>query len=147
MQRELLGCDAEGPLEIWNSGDTYQHWDCCVFVLKNPKTDRYVYRWWCFIRYWTYSGDKNENKTPATMSRSWSISPSNPAEDLWLQAVLQYNNALLIFLSRVHNERKVSSKRAKSCCFQYLGASCLHFVMRVHFSVLKWQDFQPERSR
>lgn len=118
-------------------------------IIHKPTTARYVYRWWCFMRYWTLNAGRGK-KTPATVSRSWSISPSNSAQDLWLQAVFLWNNALLIFfLSRVHNERKVSSKtKGQSlACYQYLEASCLHFVMRVHFSVLEWQDFQSEGSR
>lgn len=118
-------------------------------IIHKPTTARYVYRWWCFMRYWTSNAGRGK-KTPATVSRSWSISPSNSAQDLWLQAVFPWNNALLIFfLSRVHNERKVSSKtKGQSlACYQYLEASCLHFVMRVHFSVLEWQDFQSEGSR
>ena len=101
----------------------------------------------CATELWMQEGGK---KPPATVSRSWSISPSNSAQDLWLQAVFLCNNALLIFfLSRVHNERKVSSKtKGQSLArYQYLEASCLHFVMRVHFSVLEWQDFQSEGSR
>lgn len=72
------------------------------------------------------------------------INPSNLAGDHpGQEAVLRSNNALLISLSRVHNERKVSSKKIKYSkgqslgAFQYLRASCLQFVMRVHFSVLK----------
>lgn len=117
--------------------------------IHKPRTARYVYRWWCFMRYWTLNAGKGK-KPPATVSRSWSISPSNSAQDLWLQAVFLQNNALLIFfLSRVHNERKVSrkTKGQSLACYQYLEAPCLHFVMRVHFSVLEWQDFQSEGSR
>lgn len=79
-------------------------------------------------------------KPPATASRSGRISPSKPAPDLWLQAVFPRNNALLIFfLSRVHDERKVSSKtKGQSlACHQYLEAPCLRFVMRVRFSALE----------
>lgn len=68
------------------------------------------------------------------------MSPLNSTQDLWLEAVFLWNNALLIFFfSQVHNERKVSSKTKGQnlACYQYLEASCLHFVMRVHFSVLE----------
>lgn len=68
------------------------------------------------------------------------MSPLNFTQDLWLEAVFLWNNALLIFFfSQVHNERKVSSetKGQNLACYQYLEASCLHFVMRVHFSVLE----------
>lgn len=67
------------------------------------------------------------------------MSPLNSTPDLWLEAVFLWNNALLIFLSQVHNERKVSSKTKGQNLsrYQYLGASCLHFVMRVRFSVLE----------
>lgn len=42
------------------------------------------------------------------------INPSNVAGDHpGQEAVLRSNNALLIFLSRVHNERKVSLKKKK----------------------------------
>lgn len=42
------------------------------------------------------------------------INPSNLAGDhTGQEAVLRSNNALLIFLSRVHNERKVSSEKKK----------------------------------
>lgn len=42
------------------------------------------------------------------------INPSNVAGDHpGQEAVLRSNNALLIFLSRVHNERKVSLKKEK----------------------------------
>lgn len=178
MSKIFTGCCLLLPLiiliKLWNShakrvaglwrwralGDSggkktlrYQLSGYCFFHLKKiihkPTTARYVYRWWCFMRYWTLNAGRGK-KPPATVSRSWSISPSNSAQDLWLQAVFLCNNALLIFfLSRVHNERKVSSKtKGQSLArYQYLEASCLHFVMRVHFSVLEWQDFQSEGSR
>lgn len=54
---------------------------------------------------------------PATGTSSRSTSPLNSMPHLWLEAVSLWNNALLISLSRVHNERKVSSKTRgqKSC--------------------------------
>lgn len=36
--------------------------------------------------------------------------------------------------------KKKKTKGQSLGAFQYLGAPCLQFVMRVHFSVLKWQD-------
>lgn len=43
------------------------------------------------------------------------INPSNIAGDHpGQEAVLRSNNALLIFLSRVHNERKVSLKKKRN---------------------------------
>lgn len=88
------------------------------------------------------------------MSRSWRHQSLKRSRRCVLvgRPVLRSDNALLISLSRVHNERKVSVKKKKKTtgqslgAFQYLGASCLQFVMRVHFSVIKWQD-EPVKGR
>lgn len=82
---------------------------------------------------------RKRGNLPVTGTSSQSMSPLYSTQDLWLEAVFLWNNALLIFLSQVHNERKVSSKTKGQnlACYQYLEASCLHFVMRVHFSVLE----------
>lgn len=85
---------------------------------------------------------------PITGTSSQFMNPSHSTQDLWLEAVFLWNNALLIFFfSRVHNERKVSSKTKGQdlACYQYLEASCLYFVMRVHFSVLRVTRFSRQK--
>lgn len=46
-------------------------------------------------------------KSPLPGTSSWSTSPLNSTQDLWIEAVFLCNNALLIFFfSRVHNEER-----------------------------------------
>lgn len=82
---------------------------------------------------------RKRGNLPVTGTRAQTMSPLISISDLWLGTVFLWNNALLIFLSPVHHVRKVSSetKGQNLACYQFLEALCLHFVMRVHFSVLE----------